>query len=317
MIIDPSELVECDRALSDKNAMPNDHFVRNPHLLLATQFDEYVAFGAKDITPPVFDWSVEGHWDDFSPKEQIFFRRPGGQWLWLYLADLDQFWFHSYETWSREAIEKPLWGELISNPNEHFRFVLDTGEFLTSLEHVIEAPTSSPKQILSPLLWTPDAQAAERTRLQEATQSILNAIWSEKVDLTSVHWKQLEEIVGELLRDQGMKIHMVTETPQGGRDVIAQGELLPNQEPLTLAVEVKQRAVVDRPQIQMALHQNRYFPALLFATAGRFSAGVMQEQALPENQLRLFLKDGVAIRDMIKMYGIRRGWHASPASESG
>jgi hypothetical protein len=69
-----------------------------------------------------------------------------------------------------------------------------------------------------------------------------------------------------------------------------------------MAVEVKHRKVVDRPEVEMALHQNRRFPALLFVTSGRFTAGVLKEKALPENQLRLFLKDGDALGDLIRDY---------------
>lgn len=83
---------------------------------------------------------------------------------------------------------------------------------------------------------------------------------------------------------------------------MARGELIPGQEPLTIAVEVKHRSVVDRPEIETALWQNRSFPALLFAISGRFTAGVFEEKSLPENQLRLFLKDGVALGDMLRDY---------------
>ena len=42
--------------------------------------------------------------------------------------------------------------------------------------------------------------------------------------------------------------------------------LIPGEEPIEMAVEVKHRAVVDRPQVQLALYQNRAYPALLFVT---------------------------------------------------
>ena len=71
-----------------------------------------------------------------------------------------------------------------------------------------------------------------------------------------------------------------------------------------MAVEVKHRRTIARLEIQKALWQNRQIPALLFVTSGRFTAGVLQEKALPENQLRLFLKDGEALGDLIRNYDI-------------
>jgi hypothetical protein len=97
-----------------------------------------------------------------------------------------------------------------------------------------------------------------------------------------------------------MSIHVVRESPQGGRDIIARGQLIPHAEPVTIAVEVKHRPVVGRPEVQMALHQNRMFPALLFVTSGRFSGGVISEASLPENRMRLFLQDGVALRELLR-----------------
>lgn len=120
--------------------------------------------------------------------------------------------------------------------------------------------------------------------------------------LASISWKQLEEIVAELLRSNGLEVEVQRHSPQGGRDIIARGELIPGYDPVTLAIEVKHKKVVYRPEVQMALWQNRMFPALLFVTSGRFSAGVLREKNLPENHLRLILKDGITLWDMIQAY---------------
>jgi restriction endonuclease Mrr len=160
------------------------------------------------------------------------------------------------------------------------------------------------KTIWSPKLWTPDAQASEALQLQTSVKSVISGLKSESISLESVSWKQLEEIVAEVLRAQGLEIHIFKESPQGGRDVIARGELVPGQEPVSIAVEIKHKKVVGRPEVQTALWQNRMFPALMFVTSGRFSAGVLKEKALPENQLRLFLKDGEALGDLIRDYGL-------------
>jgi len=53
------------------------------------------------------------------------------------------------------------------------------------------------------------------------------------------------------------------------------------------------------------LYQNSAYPALLFVTSGRFTGGVFEEKARECNKLRLYLKDGVALGDMIKLYPLK------------
>lgn len=171
-----------------------------------------------------------------------------------------------------------------------------------SLEKLLIAPKPDPTLFVSPRLWTPHRQNEEANALQSTAVSLINSIKSEGLDLKSINWKQFEEIVAELLRQKGMEISVNRHVPQGGRDIIARGSLIPGSELVTVAVEVKHREYVDRPMIQQSLYQNRVFPALMFVTSGKFSAGVIQEARLPENRMRLFLKDGVAIRDLIKCY---------------
>lgn len=122
------------------------------------------------------------------------------------------------------------------------------------------------------------------------------------VYLEDLNPSEFEDLVGELLFAAGLKIHMVREVPQGGRDLIARGTLIPDDEPVEMAIEVKHRRVVDRPQVQLALYQNRAYPALLFVTSGRFTAGVFKEKALEQNRFRLFLKDGFAVGDLIRTH---------------
>jgi hypothetical protein len=133
----------------------------------------------------------------------------------------------------------------------------------------------------------------------------MSALRSEKIGLAELHWRVLEDIVAEVLRRAGMEIHVVRERPQGGRDIVARGHLIPGQEPIQMAVEVKQKKVVDRPEVQAALWQNRGYPALLLATSGRFTSGVFQEKGLAENKFRLFLKDGIALGDLVRDYLVK------------
>jgi hypothetical protein len=58
----------------------------------------------------------------------------------------------------------------------------------------------------------------------------------------------------------GLKVYKVREAPQGGRDLLARGVLVPGEEPLEMAVEVKHRRVVDRPEVQLALYQIEAIP---------------------------------------------------------
>jgi hypothetical protein len=44
----------------------------------------------------------------------------------------------------------------------------------------------------------------------------------------------------------------------------------------------------------------------VFVTSGRFTAGVFKEKRMDENRHRLFLKDGVAVGDMVRFhFGIK------------
>lgn len=140
--------------------------------------------------------------------------------------------------------------------------------------------------------------------LKTATQKILYELAMNKKDLSSIDWRTLEEIVAELLKDSGLEIILTPRSKDGGRDVIARGELIPG-EPSILAVEVKHKKLVDIGDLSAALYRNRHFPALLFATSGRFSTGVYKERRNQDNMMRLYLKDGVALTQLINQYAKR------------
>jgi HJR/Mrr/RecB family endonuclease len=175
-------------------------------------------------------------------------------------------------------------------------------EMVSRASKFVDNPLIDQTTWVSPKLWTPDRQAIERIHLQETAGAILAEISTRKRELADLKWQELEEIVAELLRSKGMEISLVRENPQGGRDIIARAELVPGSEVVTIAVEVKHRRVVDRPILQQAIAQNKHFPALMLVTSGRFTAGVIKEAAKAENRLRVFLKDGIAIRDLAKVY---------------
>lgn len=70
-----------------------------------------------------------------------------------------------------------------------------------------------------------------------------------------------------MLQSKELQIEVTPRSKDGGRDIIARGEIIPG-EPTVLAVEVKQKAIVGLEDVQRALRANRDYPALLFATSG-------------------------------------------------
>jgi hypothetical protein len=154
--------------------------------------------------------------------------------------------------------------------------------------------------IVLPNLWKPP-QVYPSLEVVEATKVLLTTLQSGHTTLAEVSWKELEAIVAELLRARGMEVSITPYSRDGGRDILARGELIPG-EPTVLAVEVKHKGLVGIDDVASRLYRNKEFPALLFATSGRFSAGVLREKERPENFLRLILKDGTALSQWITEY---------------
>ena len=105
-----------------------------------------------------------------------------------------------------------------------------------------------------------------------------------------------------------MEVSVTKRTRDGGRDIIARGELIPG-EPSMLAVEVKQKAVVGIEDVQRALKANEDYPALLLATAGRFqcrgapreAAGAKSITPLPERwELRYPVDSCILLREGVE-----------------
>ena len=137
--------------------------------------------------------------------------------------------------------------------------------------------------------------------LAETVPDILVAIGREERALRDVPWRTLEEIVAELLRSKGLEVTVTNMTRDGGRDIVARGELVPG-EPSEIAVSVKQEEVVGIAAARDALYANQDYPLVMLATAGSFSAGVITERRREQVRLRLLLKDGIALRQWIDAY---------------
>ena len=175
-------------------------------------------------------------------------------------------------------------------------------EIIQRAKPYLSNPLVDPTAFVSPRLWTPFNQENEKRLLQSSAVDIITEIRKQGRELNSLHWRELEELVAELLRSSGMEVHVVNESPQGGRDVIGRLPTTAAGMPVTIAIEVKHRKIVDRPLVQVAIQQNRQFPMLMFVTSGRFTIGAVKEAEKPENRMRLSLHDGIAVRDMIHSY---------------
>ncbi len=180
---------------------------------------------------------------------------------------------------------------------EWFQLILSKLE-----DRALRPPPIAPTEVAMPMLLLPHFRT-ERQPLQSTSSGLLEELQTNGVaSLRELHWRDLEELVAELLMRMGLAVTVTKRTWDGGRDIVATGELLVG-EPTSLAIEVKQKAVVGVSDVRPALAANREFPALLFATAGRFSAGVFRERIQHNDQLRLYLKDGVALGQWLDLYG--------------
>jgi hypothetical protein len=185
----------------------------------------------------------------------------------------------------------------IRSPGTEKKFTLH--EVVEHCERALRAP-GHPAVMALPNLWRPP-ETHPSIELFDTTRAIVRALQARETTMSALTWQQLEDIVAELLRQRGLEVQVTPRRKDGGRDILARGELMP-REPAVLAVEVKHRGVVDLDEVRSRLYANREFPVLMFATSGRFSAGVIREKEKPENFFRLWLRDGIALNAWINEY---------------
>ncbi|TKB23071.1 restriction endonuclease [Desulfopila sp. IMCC35006] len=237
---------------------------QNPQILLASGFQEYVSSHELGLF-----WSLVAA-KELSHLDRPIFRNATGQWLVVSYIDDDP--SYNWDAYNLSYLQANFEGNQ-NNKNEalHYNDALvnlpSFTEFYENAKQYINNPLVDPTILVSPKLWTPNQQDSEKLLLQHSSIQIINEIQTEQTDLSSIHWKKFEEIVAEVLRAQGMEIHLVKESPQGGRDIVGRIFIPELNEALSIAVEVKHREVVDRPLVQTALYQNRQFPALMFVTS--------------------------------------------------
>ncbi len=157
-----------------------------------------------------------------------------------------------------------------------------------------------PAVLLLPGLWHPPTTQAT-LGIVDTARDLVVALSKNDKNLEDLTWQELEDLVAELLRARGMKVSITPRSNDGGRDIVARGELIPGETAL-MAVEIKHRPVVKVADVRQHLYANGAFPLLLVATSGRFTAGVVKEKSKPENFLRLQLKNGEGLKAWIKEY---------------
>ena len=280
---------EVDRQL----AMLEFFFPRRLHWLLEAGFDE-VRIARVPITPS----AEEQERIDRDPKRKVLkFGRAGAirqthSGVWFYVA------FGSEPSFVRdpEDVEPKIALIPVEMPKR-----LSDMIFLPLSKLIARARDPVPSSaLIMPALWCPPEQY-RRVELVDSTMAILDALKHQAFSLRDVTWRQLEEIVAELLRARGLDVHLTKATRDGGRDILARGELI-GGEPTTLAVEVKHRGVVGTPDIHRAWAANQNWPLVMVATSGRFSAGVINQKRRNDKYHRLLLKDGAGLSQWIAQY---------------
>lgn len=275
--------------------------LKNPHLLLLLDCDDYRVLRRTKSNVRLVEDYVGGFSAFALGKENLFRESASGRWI--LFQGLIPPGLPSLDAASTErSLTEPLQCHFIGPGGADRRF--PTEEFLRRLKRSIDDPTDASKSIILPSAWLPSKQALQRVHLVDTAQNVLRALHATGDGLRNLSWRTLEEIVAELLRSLGLEIHLTPASKDGGRDIVARGELIPG-EPLLLSVEVKQKNVVGLHDVQRALYANRNFPGLMIATAGSFTAGVIAEKNQPGNHMRLFLKDGIALQQWIRAYGRR------------
>jgi hypothetical protein len=271
----------------------NDFLSSHPHTLMGSDFDEARVF-SKDkaaLVPPELDHFLRQYFSHRPPfalknHEVLLRERASGMWYLFHISKVDKF---------------PRPGELFleflgadgrikSVPRDQF-----TTELVGNLrKHISLGHTST----VFNTLWTPPSVDKSSIHAFTFADEIFRQVRDNKLRLADITWRQLEELVAEVLARRGFEIKLTKKTRDGGRDVIAIGEFFPGAR-IEMAVEVTKRKTVGMEKVSKALYQNRHFPKIMIATSGAFSSEVLREQQLPENRYRLILKDGVSMLDWI------------------
>ena len=279
-------LFQRDRAIS--------YLARHPHVLFSEGYDEARIFSKANVKAhkevasylSEIEVDVEIKSEPFKgaiTHEAILRNQETGQWEFLYYI------------WGEGITEGPLSIVLIPPKGSERRIEVDS--LLSRLNAESTAPPAR-MQLVLPTIWVPPSVPREDILVASLTQSLIHAVHRGNMSLQTISWRQLEEIVAELLKTYGLSVELTPQTRDGGRDIIAEGEFFPGVKS-TLAVEVTSTERVGIGKVAQALYRNRHYPSVMVATSGAFTAGVIEEAQLPENRFRLVLRDGDALHRWI------------------
>ena len=121
----------------------------------------------------------------------------------------------------------------VTGYHAHFVDPLDAHNFtrvdkwLSRLKELASIPDPNSHFFIPPGLWTPKIQLEQKIGLTTAIPNVLQAIATQRKSLAEIPWRDLEEIVAELLRASGLEVFLTKRSRDGGRDIIARGELYP------------------------------------------------------------------------------------------
>lgn len=304
MIIELSEVNELDHLLHlggpGGNMFERQSIFRylctHPHLLLPMGFDECRVFKTGEnlrgtVVESLFPSQEGGKYsgEKFSfGYEAIYRHHSTGEWHLLWFVN------NAYR--------------IILLGDQQKKLLISPTEIISTLNGHIKEPLNQPSSILLPTLWHPVHFTSNQILVNEVNRDLLIALSNEKISLDQIHWRKLEEIIAELLMSKGLKVSLTKMTRDGGRDMVAEGELIPGIW-CTMAVEVKHKKTVGIQDLGQFIYRNMDYPLLLLATSGTFSSGVLSEISRESNRLRLILRDRVGIQNWINQYAQSKGFN--------
>src|SRR5437588_3280762 len=208
-----------DHSYTPKYSSPA-FFANNPHFVLPLGYDEYRAIRPQH-DPTAFDRATMLGFRDSGELvmefESFFRKESSGEWHWyegLSHQDTPEQRPTKLDLSFTPGTIIEAWGiPRDPTPPDHLHFVGSQGshryvpitELVDRLKLVARQPDDRPRSLLLPNLWTPLVQLDQRLVLEEATKDLVREVASGHRELASIHWRELEELVAELLASRGME----------------------------------------------------------------------------------------------------------------
>jgi hypothetical protein len=281
--------VESGRMFEKEEAI--GYLAVHPHLLLPVGFSEArIFFGRHPRAKAIYaNYNIERN--DPGWYEVLLRHQHTGKW---YILN----WILDEYTHGQSTLQL-----MFSNEEGH-RYLVPAHNHVAALRSHSAHRTISEHFFWFPPIFLREEHKVESVAAATVASQAIATLQAGSISLYDISWMEFEDIIAELLTNAGFKILRTRRTHDGGRDLIASGELFPGQQ-AKLAIEITHRRVVGVDKLSMALYRNRYYPLLMLVTSGRFSSGVVQEARKPENSMRLVLRDGSSVREWIDAYGLK------------